>query len=75
MNIKRGNFKNKVGVQAFRRERERENGGFRSDFVPDIFPEGHARPGTSLLVLLIARAPFATSFATMDLFCPDRSFC
>lgn len=57
------------------RERERENGGFRSDFVPDIFPEGHARPGTSLLVLLIARAPFATSFATMDLFCPDRSFC
>lgn len=77
VNIKGGNFKNNhyslggvvVDVQAFRRE----NGGFGSDFVPDIFSEGHARPGIflpSLLVLLIARAPFATSLATIDLFCP-----
>ena len=58
VNIKGGNFKNNhhslggvwVGVQAFRteRERERENGGFGSDFVPHIFPEGHARPGIFL---------------------------
>ena len=86
VNIKGGNFKNYhyslggvvVAVQDFRRERERERERkwrIRERFCARYLPwrTCSTRYIPSLLVLLIARAPFATSLATIDLFCPDRS--